>query len=95
MKFGRETSNNPGWRAGNQSTGLPCSIGQSFRLGGQNSFPEGSGFQESLSLSWKSQPTSDLTYIWLVGGWEQEELPPSGSKMQQRSGWTWITLKIP
>ena len=33
--------------------------------------------------------------IWLVRGWGQEEPPPNDSKMQQGSGWIWMTLRIP
>lgn len=99
MKFDGETVGNPEQEAGNQSVGLQYSIGSVFQV----------GLTEQLS-SEQENPRVTLTVlevpvnvrsriipidIWLEGGWRQEELPPRGSKMQQGSGWIWITRRVP
>lgn len=95
MQFNRETAGSTDWGAEHQSVALHCSTGSVLQGGLMEQLSMGQETPEVALTALEAQPTSDPTNIWLVGGWEQEGLPPSGSKMQQRSGWIWITLRIP
>lgn len=100
MKFDGQTGGNPNWEAEIQRKGLQYSLGSVSQV----------GLMEQL-LTQKEIPGVTFTvweipaYVrprtipigiqacWRVQG--QEELAPRGSKMQQGSGWIWITLRIP